>query len=179
MFFFLSLFFILACFFVCCLSLSSTYMTCLLCLSVFVMRCVYVHLFCDRLLTRVPPAFPHQEYKQLDLMAYANKIAGDVERLTSKSSLGRLGSSASPLLPATTAMGGGGGEVFLASLDHQNANNINNNINHGRHQEGWGRAMNGGRGGGGGGERTEDTLEVEVDEPQRVWRGGREDDIIG
>ena len=143
------------------------------------------------------PLLLFQEYRQLDLMAYATKIAGDVERLTAKSSLGRLGSS-SPSLPAPSAAAlGGAGELLLSSLEHpnNNNNNNNNNKNNGRHREGWGRAVNGvdgsggsggGGGGGGGGDRTRgaaagDTLEVEVERKvaDNPWRGGREDDIIG
>lgn len=79
--------------------------------------------------------------------------------------------------------------MFLSSLEHSNSSSNKNN--NGRHQEGWGRAVNGVGGSGGGGGRggrdrtggapAGDTLEVEVERNvvDNPWRGGREDDIIG
>lgn len=51
-----------------------------------------------------------QDYKQLDLMGFSEKVARDIERMTVSSSLGggAEGSLSSPRLPVATAAGGKG-----------------------------------------------------------------------
>lgn len=59
----------------------------------------------------VPPP-PPQEYRQLDLVTYATKVKVDVDRITDKSTVGRVGAAA-PQLPGTR--GGGAGMMIPPS----------------------------------------------------------------
>lgn len=148
-----------------------------------------------------------QEYRQLDLMAYSEKVARDIERMTASSTLGRLGSSPLPHLP-----GSGVGEGLLlssyrqqledlglpvvqtdpsASIDGNghvqfNTNGFGDSSHHQRRGQKSGIEINRGDGGQGGDVfDPEDEAErfasgrSKVDKLSKSWSGGPDDDIVG
>ena len=145
---------------------------------------------------------PPQEYRQLDLMGFSEKVARDVERITVSSSLGRQGPSASPRLPGATA-GVNGGLLTYQLADgnngHAGVDNHNHNHNHNGFEGRWGTGagtglggssssssssdVNGRGGGEGGGAAGKDGRSVVkpkgVDGLSKSWRGSPDDDIIG
>lgn len=126
-----------------------------------------------------------QEYRQLDLMGFSEKVARDVERITVSSSLGRQGPSASPQLPGATAGINGGLLTYQLAEGSNNSNNGHAGIDNRNGFEGhrWGSSGLNGRGGRGEGGAGKDGRPVvkptRADILSKSWRGNPDNDIIG
>lgn len=130
-----------------------------------------------------------QEYRQLDLIGFSEKVARDVERITVSSSLGRKGLSPSPRLPAATAGVNGGLLTYNQLGDGTNNNGHaggadgNHNGFEGRRWAGSGGSEVNGRSGregsGGGKEGGPAVKPTGAERLSKSWRGNPDDDIIG